>query len=256
MPSLRSKTIAGVLDHVFSKAHVPAWQPKLGTHYQTLPTIFPTRKSAQGVVYARLPLMRHGLMHIDTDPDVVVVAGYPLQTVYWSASASSPTGETKRVHRADLALRRRDGSVVFIDYVNLAIQAERPWQERQIAELRAHYAEEFGAEFALHDERCVYGQPIWPNVSLMWGYMPGTVDVPQVVEARHAIRRAGLPMTIVDMEAVVARIDGLPDAMVERAADIAFTAAMQLVIAGVADVDLSKPITTQSLITPRRASPK
>ncbi|MBR2583106.1 MAG: hypothetical protein IKD61_06905 [Oscillospiraceae bacterium] len=251
---LLPKAVVRELDALFSRAHVPLWEPKLGTHYKTLPTVFPTRKSAHGMVFARLPLMRHGLMHIDTDPDVDAVAGYPVQTVYWSASASAETGEVKRVHLPDLVIRRRDGSVVFIDYVPLSIQAERPWQNRQIAELRAHYRGEYGAGFAVHDERCVYGEPIWSNVSLMWGYKPTPADVPQMAAARHAIMRAPLPMSITRLEEEIRRGVAMPEDLYARAADLAFTAAMQLVIEGLADIDLSKPITPNSIITERKAS--
>jgi hypothetical protein len=53
---LRSKTVSEILARVFSNAHVPVWAPRFGTRYPTLPTMFPTRKSPLGMVFARLPL--------------------------------------------------------------------------------------------------------------------------------------------------------------------------------------------------------
>lgn len=74
----------------------------------TIPTIFPTTKNPKHSVFARLPLMRKGLMQFDVDPDVVSISAFPFETEHWSATSEDEP--VKRVHIPDVAILIRQVS--------------------------------------------------------------------------------------------------------------------------------------------------
>ena len=60
----------------------------------------------------------------DIDPDIEAVTAFPLQTEYWSATSDGDA--VKRIHIPDDAIRMRNGGVICVDYVPVAIQDEKP----------------------------------------------------------------------------------------------------------------------------------
>ncbi|MCD2185209.1 hypothetical protein [Rhizobium sp. GN54] len=246
MSELSSHQLAALEDYIFGPNHVPAWEPKIGAWNPTIPTIFPTAKNPQRSVYARLPLMRQALMQFDVDPQVVSISAFPLSTEYWSTTSEGEP--VKRTHVADVAILLRDTRVICIDYVPVGIQKDTPWHEAKTAQLEAHYEEEFGWPYVVHDERRVLAQPMAANASLLWRYMPCAADHAALPAVRRAVMGLVLPTTIAAITEGLA--SGHPEVtkLGMEASAFVFTAVMQLIIAGRLVVDLSLPITTASTV--------
>lgn len=246
MSELSSHQLAALEDYIFGPDHVPAWQPKIGAWNPTIPTIFPTVKSARRSVYARLPLMRQGLMQFDVDPDVVSISTFPFQTEYWSATSEGEA--VKRVHIPDVAILMRDRRVICIDYAPVMIQRDKPWHETKTAQLVAHYEEEFGWPYVVHDERRVLAQPMASNAALLWRYMPCAADHPGLAAVRRAVKTLVFPATIAAITAALADNHLDVSGLGAQATAFVFTSVMQLIIDGSLVVDFSLPITTASTV--------
>lgn len=246
MDRLSSQQLATLEDYIFGPNHVPAWEPKIGAWNPTIPTIFPTAKNARRSVYARLPLMRQGLMQFDVDPEVVSISAFPFSTEYWSTTSEGEP--VKRTHVADVAILLRDTRVICIDYVPVGIQKDTPWHEAKTAQLEAHYEEEFGWPYVVHDERRVLAQPMASNAALLWRYKPCAADHPALPAVRRAVMEVVFPADIAAITHMLASSHSEVAKLGMEASAFVFTAIMQLIIAGRLAVDLSLPITTASTV--------
>ncbi len=246
MEGLTPSQVDALDRYIFGPEHVPAWSPKIGAWNSTLPAIFPTRKNAGRSVLTRLPLMRHGLMHFDIDPDVEAVTAFPFQTEYWSATSDGDA--VKRLHIPDVAIRMRGGAVVCVDYVPVAIQDEKPWFNAKTEQLATHYEQEFGWAYAVHDEPRVYAQPMFSNAQLLWRYLPSAADHGALSMVRRAVMGLALPAAIASVIAGLAGGNADVAKLGEAADAFVFTAIMQLITEGRLVVDLSLPITTSTVI--------
>lgn len=237
---------------LFTHAHVPGWKVEWGTRYRTLPVTFPTDKAAGGEIIARLPLMADGLVHIDTDPDVIAIAAYPMTIEYMSARRNNTA--VKREHLPDLAVLRRDRSVVFIDYEPCNEQERMPWLPKRTRELSNHIASHYGCAYAVHDERCLRAHPLFPNLKAMCAHKPTALDPPEIRIVIGALRRCRFPSRLgvlrkalhgdVELRAVFRVLD-------IGGADAVFTSVMQMCVTGELDIDLSKPFSDVSVVTAR-----
>lgn len=241
-------------DYIFGDAHVPVWKPKYGSLYITLPTMFPTNKNPKRIVDARLPLMRFGLMHWDVDPQVVSISAFPFKTEYWSLTSEGDP--VKRVHVPDLAIMMRDGSVRCMDYIPVAIQAEKPWQKIRTAQLVSHYGDEFGWSYAVLDEYDIYQQPMFSNVKLLWRYKPCAADPSALAKVRQTVAKTSLPSTVDAICENLTRDDPMINGLGQAADSFVFTAIMQLIIEGVLVVDMSKPISRNTTIRSAKGATK
>lgn len=246
MDRLTSHQLVALEEYIFGPTHVPAWEPKIGAWNSTIPAIFPTAKNPKRSVYARLPLMRQALMQFDVDPDVVSISAFPFQTEYWSATSEGEP--VKRVHIPDVAILMRDRRVICIDYAPVMIQKDTPWHEAKTAQLVAHYEEEFGWPYVVHDERRIMAQPMASNASLLWRYMPCAADHPELPAVRRAVLGLSLPATVAAITAALTSGHPAVAKLGGQAAAFVFTAVMQQVIEGRLDVDLSLPITTSTIV--------
>lgn len=246
MSELSSHQLAALEDYIFGPNHAPAWEPKIGAWNPTIPTIFPTAKNPRRSVYARLPLMRQGLMQFDVDPEVVSISAFPFETAYWSTSSEGEA--VKRVHIPDVAILMRDARVICIDYVPVGIQKDTPWHEAKTAQLEAHYEEEFGWPYVVHDERRVLAQPMASNAALLWRYKPCAADHPALAAVRRAVMEVVFPAGIAAISHMLASSHPEVVKLGVDASAFVFTAVMQLIIAGRLVVDLSLPITTASTV--------
>ena len=110
-----------------------------------MPGWFPTSKAPQQKIRYRSPLMADGLMHIDTDPQVRRISPYPLSLVF---GVMDESGELKkREQTPDLAVLKKDGSVVFIDFVPYQIQQANSWYEDRELNLREFCRDVYGSAY-------------------------------------------------------------------------------------------------------------
>ncbi|WP_375590797.1 hypothetical protein ABWH89_09455 [Hoeflea alexandrii] len=238
---------------LFTHEHVPVWAPQWGTRYPTLPVTFPTDKAATGEVFARLPLMADGLVHVDTDPDVVAIAAYPMSVEYMAPTYNNRA--VKRAHVPDVAVRRSDGSVISIDYVPVNEQSMKPWIAKRTRVLQNHIASIHCCSYAVHDERSVLAQPLFGNLKAMWAHKATALDPDGMQLVAQALRRCPFPSRLgvlkkmlrddVELREVFAALDA-------DGVDIVFTIVMQMCISGELDIDLSAPFSAQTLVTPRK----
>ncbi|PWE52127.1 hypothetical protein DEM27_32720 [Metarhizobium album] len=237
---------------LFTHNHVPLWKPEWGTRYRTLPVTFPTDKSPAGEVFARLPLMADGLVHLDTDPDVTAIAPYPMKIEYFAPTRNNMA--VKREHLPDVAVRRVDGSVVFIDYVPVNEQAEKPWIARRTRILEDHIAAHYGCAYAVHDELCLLAHPLFPNLKAMWAHKATPLDPPEVWLVTEALRRCHFPSRIGVLKSALHADEELREvfsALDVDGADTVYTAIMQMCISGELDIDLSMPFAATTSVTAR-----
>ncbi|WP_430257347.1 hypothetical protein [Neorhizobium sp. IRS_2294] len=237
---------------LFTHAHVPLWKPEWGTRYHTLPVTFPTDKSPAGEVIARLPLMADGLVHLDTDPDVTAIAAYPMTIEYRAPTRNNMA--VKRDHLPDVAIRRADGGVVFIDYVPVNEQAEKPWIARRTRVLEDHVAAHYGCGYAVHDELCVLARPLFPNLKAMWAHKATSLDPLEVRLVIKALRRCRFPSRLGVLKKTLhadEELCGVFAALDVDGADTVYTAVMQMCISGELDIDLSMPFSAMTSVTAR-----
>lgn len=237
---------------LFTHAHVLVWQPQWGTRYHTLPVTFPTDKAASGEVFARLPLMADGLVHIDTDPDVTEIAAYPMSVEYMASTYRDRA--VKRVHVPDVAVRRADGSVVVIDYIPVNEQLRKPWIKKRTRNLQDHMATFHECSYAVHDERSVLAQPLFGNLKAMWAHKSTALDPPELQLVLQALRRCRFPSFFGDLKKTLRQDEELCRvfaAVDADGVDVVFTAVMQMCISGELDIDLSAPFSAMTLATAR-----
>lgn len=238
---------------LFGPDHEPVRVFKAGARHQNPVGKFTTDKyAAGGVIRTRSPLMADGLKHLDTDPRVMRLAPFPFQISYLSADGH---GEIfGRKHVLDVGIRFRNGSVGFVDYVPFSCQDERSRQRER--EISLHLAENFNAGYAVHDERCIYPEPIFRNVCVLREHRSLPIDHECVREIAREILEASLPMTIGDLtrsmsiNAFAEKWADEPDSAyrVDREANPVFTACMQLAIAGKVTLDLRREFSPSTLV--------
>ncbi|MCS4089645.1 hypothetical protein [Rhizobium sp. BK176] len=241
-----------ILTAIFDDDHKPARKIGRGMYHPGRAVVFPTKKVPTGSIRARSPLMADGLIHLDTDPKVVRLSPYPLETAYWSTLDEETPA--KRDHIPDIAIMLRDDRIVFIDYVPLAEQAATPHFARRVAERTRHFRNEFGCAYAVHDERSVRIQPLLSNLRLMWAHRQLGFETAAQANARHFVRLASLPATIRTISENAGRThqaikwegDEHPTPLPET--DLVFTAVMQLAMRGEVRLDLGKPLTFDSTV--------
>jgi hypothetical protein len=101
-----------LLETIFADGHKPVRKIGRGMYHGGQAISFPTNKVGSGIVRARSNLMADGLLHLDTDPNVVHLSPYPMEVAYWSTF----DGETpaKRDHIPDMAILLRGGPVEIV----------------------------------------------------------------------------------------------------------------------------------------------
>jgi hypothetical protein len=161
---------------------------------------FPTYKGRKHVelLRTRRPIVQDFLYLAETDPDVVRIVDFPLETRFFMPTKD---GLRARSHVADLALRLEDGEIVFVDvqkhwHVRFSKHgAPRNWKPRHDALVR-HYREAHGATYCLHDETKVYPQPLFDNAKLMCEHARRQYMHPSYEVIRNDLRRLRLPATV------------------------------------------------------------
>lgn len=233
----------------------PKREIKPGSHYVSLPGWFPTRKNARSRVRTRSPLARDLMFHLETDPDVVAVADFPVETSYRSRTAS---GFRVELHVPEIAALRRDGSVLVLDAVPLHVQLTKPGIRQRTADLKEAYLD-LGATYRCLDETSLQLEPLLSNLKTMWKHKQTGHELAGMAALRQWILDADLPATIgglmrsAPLNAVLARWSDEPDAAARHVTENnpVFSAVMQLAIAGLVDVDLDSPFSPATTVTRR-----
>lgn len=241
-----------ILETIFSEGHKPVRKVGRSMYGTGHAVSHPSSKVASGIVRARSPLMADGLLHLDTDPNVVQLSPYPLEALIWS-TIDEATPE-KVEHIPDIAIMLRDDRVVFIDYVPVGEQRATPFFARRVAERVRHFRGELDCAYSVLDESTLRIEPRLSNLRLMWTHRQRPTEPRCLADAREALRRTPLPNTIrsVSEAAAIARQairwegDELPTLVDET--NLVFTAVMQLAMRGEVRLDLGRPLTLDSTI--------
>lgn len=181
----------------FSKNDPPMITVEKIVHHKSLPGDFPTPKALDGFIRSSSPLMRDALLHMDTDPAVLEIAASPNRFSY----SSSPYLYSKArqfEHIPALRIKNEHGRYVFIDVIPRSIQYGMTYLGKRTTRLREMLAEDYGAGYAVVDERSLHIQPRHRNMKIMWKVGRNTDD-----EGMHAVlgfvQQADMPMTIGEM---------------------------------------------------------
>lgn len=251
----RDARLAALWRHMFGPDHKPVKIYKPRIRHRNMRGRFPTEKCrSTGSIRTRLPLMLDGLVHLDTDPDVVAIAPYPITFDFVSADGEG--GAVGRSHTPDAGVLAADGKVVFVDWIPYRLQQDLPWIETRTAELRLHL-ERYGASYAIHDERSIYIQPRFNNLNLIEAHKPLPYQYAGIAETCRAILRQPLPSTIGELcrmnapNAIVARWEDEPASAFKLVPEVnvVFTACMQLAYRGKIELDLSRPFSPRTSVS-------
>ncbi|WFU00703.1 hypothetical protein QA648_11025 [Rhizobium sp. CB3171] len=255
----RQTRLDALWKHVFGPEHKPVKTYKPRIRHRNMRGRFPTEKCrSTGMIRTRLPLMLDGLVHLDTDPNVVAIAAYP--TTFDFLSANGDGNVVGRSHIPDVGVLQASGKVVFVDWIPFRLQQDLPWLKQRTAELRLHL-EQYGAEYAVHDERSIYIQPRFSNLNLMEAHKPLPYQHAGIDETCRAIMRQPLPSTIGELcrmsapNALVARWEDEPAGAfrVVPEVNVVFTACMQLAYRGEIELDISRPFSPRTRVTRAKA---
>lgn len=241
-----------ILSTIFDDKHKPAHTVGRGMYEPGRAISFPTNKVPSGVIRARSTLMADGLLHLDTDPNVVQLSPYPMEIAYWSTH----DGKTpiKRDHIPDMAIMLRDDRILFLDYISMNEQADTPFFWRRVAERKRHFQDELGCAYAVHDERSIRIEPRLSNLRLMWTHKARRTEPTSLAHARETIRNSKLPTTIrtISEQAAFAhqavRWSDDDDPVLLEETNLVFTAVMQLAMRGEVRLDLGKALTIDAMI--------
>jgi hypothetical protein len=243
----------GYWDRVFSAANEPKKEIKPGSRYITLPGWHPTRKSVRGIVRTREPLMADAMIHIDTNPFNMAVAEFPVAIGYRTASGRYSE------HIPDLAVRRRDGSVVVIDVMAFHVQQYLGWPEHRTRAMRAAFAD-LGAHYQLLDERTLHTRPLIDNLRTLWRHKRLSCQQAWIDELGAEILKLPLPtrignvMRAVKHNSLLGRWSDQDDWKVVGEVNPVFTAIMQLAMEGKIGINLRVPFSQFTEISLPRAA--
>lgn len=239
-------------NEVFSERNEPKKEIKPGSRYITLPGWHPTNKSVRGIVRTREPLMADAMIHIDTNPFNVAVAEFPVAAGYRTASGRY------REHVPDLAVRRRDGSVVVIDVMSFHVQRHLGWPAHRTLRMKEFFAD-LGAHYRLLDECTLHMRPLIDNLRLMWRHKRIACQPTWIDEIANEILMLPLPSRIdlvmrsVKQNAMLGRWSDDDDWKIVGEVNPAFTAIMQLAMEGRIAIDLRMSFSQSTVITQPRA---
>ena len=238
-----------------ARGEKPLREPARRRRHRTLPGVFPTSKNPRGYVRTRLPLMMDGLVHIDTDPTWTKILPYAEVIRFWGYDRRGRL--CIREHVPDLKVMAADGDTVFIDYIPYALQQEDPYFERHKAAIEESCWERHRASYAVHDELCIYREPLYSNLTVMWRHRLDGLDDEAVIAVRKAVARLGRPSTIGE----ITREAALPGIRMEwdgagpshsfdmDDVDRAFSAIMQLTLNGEVETDLSRRLSSSTEVS-------
>lgn len=238
------------LSSIFSNGHEPVWMPPVRVKHKTLPGWFPTSKAPQNLIRYRLPLMAEGLMHFDTDPQVTRISPYPLTMIF---GAKDKSGDLKKLeHTPDLAVLKKDGSVVFIDFIPYRIRQANTWYEDRELNLREFCHDIYGSAYTVLDERDIHAQPLFDNIKTLWAHRAVAHTNVPIAKLRDLLRSVAMPITLGTLlrEVKLGQQHQAFDEVLQPLGDrsLTFSGVMHLVILGELEIDLDRPFSETSIV--------
>jgi hypothetical protein len=245
--------VQSIYTHIFSAAHEPKYRFTARTKTVGRKR-FPTPKyRALGTITYRNQSMENGLFLFDVDPDVVAMSPYPL-TIRYTGTDREQRAIWKD-HVPDIALLRRDGSVEFLDFEHdKDVEAYSARTEELELSLQ-----DCGASYRLMKATEILAQPRFYNANVIWLHKPLRGESIAYGPLEREILRQTLPMSIANLSkvlklnALVTRDEGQPRdaATLVPEVNVVFTACMQLAYVGKVSLDMSKPVSTDTVVTRR-----
>jgi len=240
----------------FGDDHVPLLKIAKSQKHQQMPVTFPSRKAAQKTIRARSPLMRDALIHLETNPDVVRIAAYPVRIQYEIADRYSVIASLDHIPQVDVWTRQEQAS--YFDIIPVCIQQENRWIASRTSKLKKAFWEEYRATYAVLDENSLHIQPRMMNLATI-RYHAYRVDEAAVMAVRRALLSVPAQTTvqaITDAAALPDRAhvfyneDGsVAQCRVLTEVKRTFSAVMWLVVEGELKIDLSGPLSPLSAVS-------
>lgn len=205
------------------------------------PGVFASRKTyGDKEIRTESILEMEGLAHIEANHRYKRVAPQPHHLIFHH---EKPDGST-RVHSyvPDFAVLTNEGRVIIVDFKWTYLRALPEWAALEPV-IREAYRLDHGATYRVLTEEYVLAEPRRSNVAIMLMHRPIEGAVSEIVAVRGAIGRLGLPSTI----GAIREAARLP---ATGAVDPAFSALMELAMAGEIGIDLGHPFDDASAVFP------
>jgi hypothetical protein len=198
------------------------------------------------------------MFHLDTDPGIVSIADFPVETTYRSKTSS---GFKMREHIPEVGILRRDGAVFVVDVIPVHVQPTIPFVRQRTSELKSAYFDQ-GATYLLLDETSLHLEPLLGNLKRMWKHKRNDHELAEMSAIRRWILDARFPTTIgalmreAPINAVFAHWNDEPQEAARHVTENnpVFSAVMQLAIAGKLEVDLDARFSPSTLVTRKEKS--
>ncbi|MFC6791759.1 hypothetical protein ACFQE0_20480 [Methylobacterium komagatae] len=175
---------------------------------------------------------------LGANPDIAHYAVEPHELTYFIPDGRG--GQEKHVYVPDVVCRYRAGSVVVIDAKARFIAELPAWTRRQ-PHIEEAYRLDHGVAFLTLDEAEIRAEPRLSNAQIMERHRYIVPDAVALLRVRDALVTLGLPTTI----AAVVRAARLNDRPGECRA---YTAVLNLALAGEVALDLARPLSFQAEI--------
>lgn len=175
---------------------------------------------------------------LGANPDIDHYAVEPHALTYYIPDGRG--GQEKHVYVPDVVCRYRTGAVAVID-AKARFIAERPAWTRRQPHIEEAYRLDHGVVFLTLDEAEIRAEPRLSNCQVMERHRYIVPDLVALLRVRDALVELGLPTTV----AAVVRAARLNDRPGECRA---YTAVMNLALAGEVALDLARPFSFQTAI--------
>ena len=196
----------------------------------SLPGYFPTRKTFdRKSIRTETILEQAGLGHIETNARYLQIAPQPHRLTYYKPCADGSW--VKATYVPDLAVLTTNLNVVVVDFKWTVLRAMPEWAAVEPIITEA-YQIDHGATFTVLTEEHLLIEPRRTNVAIMCMHRPPANNPAALTAVRIAVAVLGLPTTIgaICAKANLGRTED---------SDPAFSAIMELAIAGEISLDMS-----------------
>lgn len=202
------------------------------------PGVFASAKTFDGrAIRTESILEMEGLAHIEVNARYVRVAPQPHRLIFHVED-----GRSTQVHTyvPDLAILTRDGQVIVVDF-KWSFLRERPDWAALEPVIREAYRLDHGVTYRVLTEEHLLVEPRRTNVAILMMHRPMVANEGAITAVRSAIASLDMPSTIGALRSA----SGLAS---DGPADPAFSALMELAVAGEVRIDMSRLFDDASVI--------
>lgn len=176
--------------------------------------------------------------HLGANPDIAHYAIEPHVLTYYVPDGRG--GQEKHEYVPDVVCRYRNGAIVVIDAKARFIAGRPGWTRRQPF-IEEAYRLDHGVAFLTLDEAEIRAEPRLSNAQVMERHRYIIPDEVALLRVRDALVELGLP-TVIAAVVRAARLNDMPGQC------RAYTALMNLALAGEIALDLGRPFSVQTEI--------